>query len=175
MNTIESEYKVTKSYVTSYKIRKQNGHGWADITVDIGKECVRLQISSDYGDWQNFWGSTGIDPIDFLKKIDIGYAASKFGCGRHFNSDKTIVNIKKQIIEYRREDGLSEMVARQYYDDIKEAESEFVFYEEKDLYFALQGKDIYDFFSDGLPIATEVEPGFRQFWMELWPIFLTAI
>ncbi len=72
------KYKITKSTCEVYKLRHECGMYWADITLDCGEKSGRIQIASDYGTWQNYWGCCGCSFKEFLTRLDVEYTAGKF-------------------------------------------------------------------------------------------------
>lgn len=176
MNNL-NEYQVTKSTVECYKIRHPSGMYWADITVDGKDRQVRIQIASDYGDFQYYWGACGPNYKDFLQKIGIDYAASKFGESRWFDHDKTIAGWKHQILESRRNGTLEESEARGIYDEIKELESDYWHDERAFVDSAMSKKKMVKFFDyDGLcSVVHDITPQFKKFWATAWQVFLNEL
>ena len=177
MNNL-SEYETTKSTVECYKIRHPSGMYWADITVDGKDRQVRIQIASDYGDYQYYWGACGPGYKEFLQKIGIDYAASKFGANRWFDFDKTISGWKLQVIEYRRQGDLEETEARDIYDEIKELEEDGDYNNDRMFIEQAMGKDaMVKFFDyDGLcSVVYDITPQFRKFWQTAWRVFLSEL
>ena len=54
---MENQYTVTKTTVEKYTIRHSTGRYWADIVLDCGVNSGRIQVASDFGDWQYFFGA----------------------------------------------------------------------------------------------------------------------
>ncbi|TGE29766.1 hypothetical protein [Hymenobacter metallicola] len=169
----EASFTVAKSTVECYKIRSVNGgFAWADITIDANSRGGRIQIASDYGDWQHYWGAAGSDFKAFLEGISHDYAASKFGAERWINVKATVKQYKQDLIEARREEALTQDEARQIYDEITELEHE----SNNSIVAAIQATThlesfLYD--TSGIPeLSYEDNPHFRHFWEELWPVLL---
>src|SRR5665648_835244 len=97
----EENFTIEKTTVECYKIRHKSGMYWADITIDsLGKQG-RISISSDYGNYANFWGACGCEFKEFLTGLNLGYAAGKFGADRWFDLDATLKGYKRDLIEHR--------------------------------------------------------------------------
>lgn len=86
---MEGKFSINKNTVEQYKIRHSSGSCWADIVLDSGDGCGRIQIASDFGDWQYYWGSCGCSFKKFLTEIDMGYFAGKVGESDWFDIDAT--------------------------------------------------------------------------------------
>lgn len=165
------DVSVTKTTVECYKIR--NKYTWADITIDANGNTGRIQIASDYGSWQNYWGSCGKSFKEFLLHLDKHYVAGKFGADRWFDSEKTIKAFKQCIIENRRNGYLDFETAREAYD---EAESLNDYTQETEFYRELDDKSeimrLYDHCPD---LSYGIESGFENFWNKVWPIFINTL
>ena len=81
---MDTKFTTTRSTVECYKIRSDRGL-WADITIDANGKAGRVQIASDYGSWENYWGACGSEFKEFLCGLDIDYAAGKFGESKWFD------------------------------------------------------------------------------------------
>jgi hypothetical protein len=80
-NMDKSKYTIEKSQCEVYILRRREGSEyWADITVHCNNNAGRIQIASDYGSWQNYWGHCACPFKEFLIKLsrDMDYAATKF-------------------------------------------------------------------------------------------------
>lgn len=120
MENIQPTYAVTKTHVECYKLRRPGtGDGWADITLDVNGNAGRIQIASDYGSWEHYWGSCGCPFKEFLINLskDIHYAAGKFGEGKWFDQEATMADMMGQntISPHARlqEDGFSAYLSGQ--------------------------------------------------------------
>ena len=89
---------IEKTTVECYRLRHSSGM-WADITIDANKETGRIQIASDYGSWQNYWGSCGKPFKLFLQSLDKYYVAGKFGASKWFDAVKTVAEYRAVIKE----------------------------------------------------------------------------
>jgi len=178
---------VTKSTIEVYKIRdEQDIIGWADISIDAGwlesghgkQNCFRVSISSDYGNWAFFWSHPGDCWRAFASKIDIHYAAGKFGCSDWFDVDKTEKDLKYAIVQQRKEGGSTKVEARSAWIAIDDAVGEYG--RSKDLICnSLIQSDWAEFWGDGwydmLNMSATIEPGFKAFWDGPWQAFLEEI
>lgn len=166
-------YTITKSTVECYKIRHPKLLYWADITVDHNGSKGRIQIASDFGDYQYYWGACGCSFKEFLCKIGIDYAACKFGADRCFDSEATITSYKETIIQYRRCGNLSDVEARKLFNEIKNledtsSENEFCAH-------LSHTNTLMDFFDWHPTLVRTITPQFKKFWNQIWPIFTTQL
>lgn len=171
---IPPSFTVTKSTVESYKIRFNKIGYWADINIDSGERSGRIQIASDFGDWQYYWGACGKSFKEFLTKLNIEYCADKFGCGRWFDHAKTITSWKEYLFEQRRNDYVSQKDARTIYEQIKELED----CDEQNVFNALvwEKHELMELFDHNPDICHDVNPLFKRFWNEIWkPVFVEAL
>lgn len=108
-----SEYKLVKSTMERYDIRLQGEDRWrcSWATISISDDGLFNAIT-DCGDFNYYWGSPGKSFKEFL--IDICSNGSSYLYNKISNGDrkgqvdveKTIENMKKKVIELRRESGL---------------------------------------------------------------------
>jgi len=159
----------TKSTVECYKIRGLAHGAWADITVDADANTGRIQIASDYGSWENYWGACGCPFKEFLIGLDMHYAAGKFGAGRWFDHEATINAIKADIDEYARDDeernGMMEEWAA--LEDCTEVNSFCMI--------AFQSDYLRKLWDTGPDIKKTIDPSFRKFWENAWPVFIEEL
>lgn len=167
----DNKYLITKSTVECYKIRHESGMYWADITIDAKERSGRIQIASDYGDYQYYWGACGLDFKSFLSKLDIYYTAGKMGASDWFDHDGTIRRFKVDVLEQRRSDSLTQEEARAIFDEIEELKD----YDHKEEFIAeCFRKDNLMTFYDYCPeLMKDITPQFKRFWKDLWPILLS--
>jgi hypothetical protein len=92
------EFTIEKKTVECYKMRSKSGI-WADITIDASENTGRIQIASDYGSWQYYWGACGCAFKEFLCGLDKHYVAGKFGASKWFDSTKTVAEYRAVIKE----------------------------------------------------------------------------
>jgi len=163
-------FTIEKKQIESYKIRNTDGgFAWADITIDDsgGKNAGRIQIASDYGQWQNYWGACGTPFKKFLGQLDIHYAAGKFGTGNHFDHDATIKNLENRVDEYSEDYPELKSVLLEELDVLRDAYNMNEFEAQMwncDNILSMEGHQP--------DIIKCVEPGFRRFWEEIWPSFI---
>jgi hypothetical protein len=170
---MEKQFTITKSTVECYKIRHESAMYWADITIDANGTTGRIQIASDYGSWQNYWGACGKSFKEFLCGLDKHYVAGKFGAGQWFDLEKTIRHFKRNILEYRRGEELSAEKARQIWDELKQNFdsnlSGFLQQLENNCEYTMNH---FDWSPD---LIYGIDPSFEKFWNELWPVFINTI
>jgi len=161
---------ITKTQAELYKIRFENSFKWADITIDHNGNTGRISISSDYGNWANYWGAAGTSFKKFLIGLDMYYFAGKINASKWFDSEKTCKNYKRLILEGRKREDFTKQEARDMYDEIKELEycdnaPEFG-------HVMLQSSILHKLFDGSPDLSTDVDPQFRMFWKEIWPFFV---
>ena len=167
-SNMNKNFKTTKSTVECYKIRGTKSGVWADITIDANEKAGRLQIASDYGSWQYYWGSCGLNFKDFLISLNIDYVANKFGEGNWFDLDKTISNLESNIKEFTQYDTIQDL-KNELLEELKNLEEssgkdEFV-------HKMWNSPKIMDM-ADGTPnLETSISPQFQNFWKILWQVF----
>ncbi|MDQ4121697.1 MAG: hypothetical protein M3209_09655 [Acidobacteriota bacterium] len=163
---------ISKHTVECYKIRHLQNGGWADITIDANGEKGRIQIASDYGDWQHHWIACGMPFKQFLTQLGIDYVADKFRANEWFDSEGTVQLYRECVCERRRCEGTSKETARAVWNEIK----------------ALEGLDkqsfrdelshssaILRFFDNCPPTETSIDPLFKRFWQECWLPFMEEL
>lgn len=170
----KSEFTIAKTTVECYKIRHpETGMFWADITLDVLGKQGRISISSDYGNYANFWGSCGCGFKNFLTGLDQWYAANKFRADQWFDLESTIKGYKKTVLFSLREEHIKAEKARDIFNEIKElegcsGESEFVSQ-------MWNSNELMRFF-DGCPeMSRTTTPQFRKFWETIWPVFIDQL
>jgi hypothetical protein len=162
--TTEQKFTVSKSTVECYKIRHANGMYWADITIDAKDKTGRIQIASDFGDWQNYWGACGTDFKTFLASLDKYYAGDKFNADRWFDHAKTLAGFRSHLDDVPKTDRTT---ARK---EIKELED---YVHEEEFKAHLYDCDTLMRLFDNCPdIVRGLTPGFLRFWEMIWPVLL---
>lgn len=168
-----SNFKIVKTTVECYKMRHTNGMYWADITIDSGDHSGRISISSDYGNWANFWNSCGSSFKDFLCSINIGYFAGKVGEDRWFDIDKTIAMYKRKVIQDRKDDNIDQDQARTMFKEIESLEECNT--QEYFIHCMFSCKSLVDLY-DGCPdTVTSINPLFQKFWDGPWQEFIAEL
>lgn len=164
-------FSVAKSTVECYKIRSEKGPYWADVTIDAKGTSGRISISSDYGNWQNFWGACGCDFKAFLATLNPQYAADKFGAERWVDVQATLLNIREQVRELRRDETLSAEKARAIYDETKALRHESQHSLEGAIYAGCPNLG-WLLAQYCISFTYEPNPLFLRFWKEIWPVLL---
>lgn len=170
----DQKFTTVKSHVLCYKIGHPSGMYWADITVDVtGDHSGRINISSDFGYYSNYWGACGGGFMQFLIDLNLEYAADKFGADRWFDLHRTLKGYKHRVLEYRRAETLTTDAAKDIWNEIKELEdcsnkSEF----EARMWNQSRLMKMFDNCPD---IDYDITPQFRKFWNTVWPVFIEQI
>jgi len=158
----------TKTTVECYKVRGSRGL-WADLTIDMNGKSGRIQIASDYGSWQNYWGSCGEQFKDFLIGLNIEYASGKFGADKWFDLEKTISSMARTITEYAD----SKEQKAELFNELRQlkdcsGKEEFIS--------VVQNCDKIMELNNHCPdICHSINPMFQRFWDECWPHFLNVL
>lgn len=168
---MDDKFSMIKTVVECYKIRHNSGMYWADITIDGNhKNSGRIQIASDYGDWQYYWGACGESFKEFLIHLNIDYVAGKFGEDHWVDVDKTIKMYKNYVLESRRKEYFTAEFARIIYDEITYA-SDANDGQLADVIHTYCPTLLREF--DYCPdLCYSISPLFRKFWDELWSILI---
>lgn len=169
----QGQMTINKTSVELYKIRHTSGMYWADITVDAGEKSGRIQIASDFGDWQNYWSGCGMPFKEFLAGLDIHYAADKFDADRFFDQQETIASFKRSISETRSLEGLTAEEAEKLYDYCTELEH--CSHEQEFIAEMWHMDELMRFFDNGPSICRTISPGFKRFWDMVWPVFIEQL
>ena len=113
-----------------YVLPSEKGEGRAVIHMD---SLGFFAAVSDYGNYSYAWGSHGMD--DFRKFVihmeeDYDYCGNKLSHDKWnaFDKDATVKNIKRKIIEKRKDGGLDKDLARDHWDlmmDLDNCDIEF--------------------------------------------------
>ncbi|WP_144511558.1 hypothetical protein [Bacillus sp. FJAT-22090] len=128
------DYKLSKSTMERYDIRLQGENRWrcAWATISISDDGV-FNAQTDCGDFNYYWGSPGKPFKEFVADTfskDPHYLYNKIARREkegNIDVEKTINNMKKQVIESRREAGLrwlgkndlTEYEARNLWDELE--------------------------------------------------------
>lgn len=167
------EYTITKSTVECYKIRHPSGMYWADITLDGKDNQVRIQIASDYGDYQYYWGACGPTYKEFLQRISIDYAATKFGADQWFDHEATIRRFKLDVIDYRRREFIDAKTARKLWNEIVRMEDHPN--EQEFIHVMWEQKHLMAFYDHCPDLTKDITPQFKKFWATVWQVFLQQL
>ncbi len=165
-------YSLTKSTVQVYRFRAENDKPyWADVTIDTaaGAEYGRISIASDFGNWQHYWGACG-DPFKkFLAGLDIHYAAGKFGADNFFNLNSAIQGIEETAQQHVFATTTDHTKVMREIDNLRSCSNnkeEFC-----QVVFATC-PNIMSMYDTGPDVSTEIDPGFKNFWEQIWPELL---
>jgi hypothetical protein len=169
-------YKVEKSISEVYTLRFDDHRDWW-IQASIIDDRGHLSLHTSHGDWQYRWGSPGMPFKQFLTTLDKDYLMGKLGERSFFDDKETIKQIKQDIRCKRREGGLKEEDAREFYDYLSkgygiDASNQSTFYRSLETQGHVLVDKIYwgDFTS--IPCYMDYEPSLRQFVENLWPSFV---
>ena len=162
---------ITKTTCELYKLRGLPHMGWADISIDAAEQHGRISVSSDWGNFANFWSHCGRPFKEFLAEIDIGYFAGKIKMNEWFDHEATVKGLFKNVLQWRREGEIDKENARLMWskiDDLQYECNENAFtltaYEDNRLWTRYDGGDF--------PILHGIDPMFRSFWQDCWLFFL---
>jgi hypothetical protein len=171
-----------KSLVEKYVIKSPTGQWLANIVLDDKDGDIYIQ--SDYGDYSYWWRSRGRDTTlkQFLLSCDDSYVMNKFGYGGkndYFYADRTIKNIKKDILQQRREDRIDSDQARLLWNEINDIDYSTDTCNEMYVSLAEWAPDvlshIYGDSSYEIPWSTGTHPQLIAFMDKVWPLFLEEI
>lgn len=162
---------IEKALVECYRIRFTGEFDWADITLDAGLNghSGRIQIASDYGSWENYWGACGSSFKQFLISLNIEYAAGKFGAGRWFDHDKTIEKLREAIENCDESDEVKEQMNLDL-DNLEGCEDEGQFEA-----LAYSSPVLHKLWDTGPEIVTDINPSFKRFWEKIWLCFVEKL
>ena len=169
-----TQYSIKKSLSQVYKFRRPQASYWADITLDDNGTCGRIQIASDFGAWQYYWGACGCPLKEFLIGLNYHYVAGKFKVEEDFFEDETILRYKKDLLAERRNEGISQQDARLVYDEIQS------------LYQILTAigfehhivdhcPNLYEFYDYIPPMVMKKQRLFEMFWNSVWQVFVAEL
>ncbi len=186
--------EITKSTIECYKLRSKENSLWADITIDSLGNTGRVQIASDYGSWQYYWGSCGESFKKFLTGLNISYVAGKFGENSWFDLPSTITNLRSSIIsenypeidkdDYDMEDSEEK---ESYEEEVKYRQSQIDETIEPDLKRLSSAGSENEFvdiwyrcekLSDYIErpdMVHRISPLFERFWKEIWLVFIVEL
>ncbi|QIK61261.1 hypothetical protein G7050_16020 [Dysgonomonas sp. HDW5A] len=148
---------------------------WADITLDYSDKAGRIQIASDYGNWQNYWGACGSSFKEFLTKLDIYYAAGKFGADGWFDLDATLSSMRNDIKEAVKNKELSKAESKELLEEVESLEQCSSVHEYYDMVYRDSDKLTTFFDAADFPCKKDVTPQFKRFWNEAWTVFINQI
>lgn len=161
------------SDIQRYDIRV--GYEWATICITEGGLFL---VESSYGVYGHWWSHHGRETFKhFLVELDRDhdYVMGKLGRRTCFYADKTVVEIKRQVLEERRNQNFTKEQAREAFDiedliDYGTSQDLFV----QAIYDHEQLKDMYQDY-DALPIRLEFDISLQMFMKEIFTAFVTSI
>lgn len=160
---------ISKKTIQLYKIRGEHGY-WADISIDESAlSSGRIQIASDFGSWQNYWGACGSSFKEFLTQLNIEYTAEKFGADKHFDLDATIAHLN----EYLKDMVCDDDVRKEIKSEIKELSR--VSCKEEFIQVVSNSSGIMDMTCYQPDMVYTITPLFQKFWNTLWPVFINEL
>lgn len=172
---------LTKSNCTRYSIHL-NGE-YAVIFINQMGNCGELAIYSSFGTWGYIWSNFGHgDFVDFLIELQYNYFFKKVDeedRGRVFDCEGTIKEIKKLILEDRRNKDLEYEDARSHIDDIISYEkwhspqlTKSSFYFTMSEYYS----NLYEYMGNhDYPTIEKNKPSCEEFWNTLWKEFINNV
>lgn len=144
------------------------GLEWATVVIKSGEKSGHLLIASSFGTWSNWWPSTGEGFKRFLTGLDIHYTAGKFGCGRWFDHEDTMKELRRMVDEHDNEEERELMMEElETLDDCTEV-NQFCL-------LAYQSETLPKLWDTGPDIRYDVDPQFRQFWKVMWQPFMNEL
>lgn len=164
---------ITKSIAETYTIRRENSSDWAIIT--LNEQLGSVDIQSDYGDYSHIWAARGPMSLKkFICEIDFHYAMKKWiGRKSELQFKSTIINFKRQIIQYRKDCSLKSDESRAMWDSIKDLEycatADELYRQLEETELAEIWPDFYEYFVYDYPVQAYL------FWVYLWLPFIDHI
>lgn len=173
---MDGQFSITKSTVEQYKIRHTSGMYWADIVLDFAAGCGRVQIASDYGSWQNYWGACGCSFKKFLTEIDMGYFAGKVGETDWFDMDATKRRMYQDIKDARKYRMIEADEAKEICEEVERVFGNVSCRRDYE-HFVFDSKIIWNFYQEpsAIPLETSVSPQFKRFYNEAWQCFVEQL
>lgn len=191
---------VTKSVRECYEVREDKRCGeWANITLKCWDNppkadstrgmyyCGEITIHSSYGSWAYTWTACANPFKQFLCGIDFGYAFGKFmGTALDvFDGAATLKQIRRDILQERRQGSLDREEAREVWDLVKDEDDRIEHGGPSDYGYAMwdiggrldRGHPMRDYFNDpsGWPRCTHDDYSAAGFWRTLWPLFIAEL
>jgi len=163
--------KFKKIYTETYKMSGSSCL-WASINLELYEKAVNVMISSDYGNFSYFWGSTGKNPKKFLTKISKDYTMKKFLGENMYEIDLEACrkSIKEIIIEERKMLNISKDEAFEAWIELDNIMNNYSMNENQ--YFTeITRTDIFDkiFYDwEAIPTHRKNKSIVDLFWNDLW-------
>lgn len=188
MQAKPAEVRVDRGAVT---YRVSNSGEWATITMFSWTGDARhggeILIHSSFGSWGYSWGNIGQSFAAFLLDVEFSYLFDKFEPGtlRVFDGPLSFEQVKRALIEARREQQFSKDTARRIWDELGAEQHRL---EGSEREFVEACNDARDTVLDDAPEADKENVGYffqepwerirrsaneqaKGFWRELWPPF----
>lgn len=165
--------KIVKSTTETYSI-KGDRCLWAKINLDCVGETVNVMISSDYGEFNHYWGSCGCPPKKFLCDIDMHYGMGKLvgGTSKLYEADfsKRIMSFKKVIIEARQLNDITRGQARTAWMEMLHifdyCQNSNDIYLDRTYNSEVFNDIFFDFYS--IPQDDKIKKSIVDFWEDIW-------
>ncbi len=151
----------------------RDGYEWAIIS--INDDTGHVAISSSYGEFSYVWRAIGNKTLlEFVCGLNFDYAMGKFlGMETHLNFEKTIQNIKRQLLDFRLDRSLSKETARELWEEVDEMEKTENPDHFAELFYATAFADFNEYWHDAMDM--DHKPGARAFWDTLWAEFVREV
>jgi len=174
----EDKHTVEKETAMVYKIRlNKSCGGWADITIREWPKGGSIDCQSDYGNYSYSWGSIGDCTLrEFLCRLDFHYFMGKTrgGYGQIFSIEKTLAELKAEIIQQRKNNDLNKDDAHDCWEQVKRIDE----FTGDNLCEYTRAIEINDSFVKKLyggdytcvPFCKIDDPECAAFWERIWPI-----
>lgn len=168
---MEKGFTVTKKMAEKYQVRHTSGGYWADIVLDSGENSGRVQVASDFGDWQYYWGACGEDFKTFLIGLDMDYVAGKTGNDQYFDLENTLASYRRDVLEERESGAVDFDLAVCLLDQIGSLDAVS---DENEFCQKLRADcpDLLAYYDYCPTIERSVSPLFKRFWEEIWGVFI---
>jgi len=168
--------EIIKTMTETYSLRGKKCL-WAKINLDCGNETVNVMISSDYGEFNHYWGSCGMTPKEFLMQIDMYYGMGKLmGESSMYEPDfkSRLKSFKEMIIEARKYNDITKDKAREAWQEMLHIfdycqNSDDIYYDRCYNSDAFE-KILFDF--DSIPNDTKIKRKVTEFWEDIWIPFI---
>jgi hypothetical protein len=163
------KFTIEKTTIECFKMRSPSGT-WADISIDANGKAGRIQIASDYGSWQFYWGACGCEFKEFLCGLDKHYVAGKFGASKWFDSEKTLSEYRAVIKENFNDGYINKEVNDDALAELQQLDG---CNDRGEFCRILNDCDEIMRIYDHCPaLVYGIDPGFENFWTKIWPRFI---
>jgi hypothetical protein len=170
------EFCAEKSTTDRYTLRWKDRPWWAVFMVS---EDGFLSVQSDFGDYSYRWPAPGQPFKEFLTDIDTHYLMGKFGRREEFNLTETLIQIQRDILEYRQEESITAEDAREAWDATMRLSNECD-EDQSDFYHQLMRDTpiltiVYRGDYTSVPCVNEYPAMLRAFCANIWPAFIDTL